>query len=316
MEFGLILCRHCLQLNTMGNLLLRRRMMMSQGKAALDYGVYIQDTNGKLWKAGAWDGSATPNGVAVYDESCSFIIALDGDAQLPINSATGLSSLTEFKTEETAKADFDGAGNTDTLLSDYGSVTTESAGYCAAYTFPRGEVGYLGSAGEWNTALKYKDEIDAIMALLGGDALKTSYWTSTYYGRDSTRYLFWYFIWEDGSSAQAGDMNYEYVTSAIDYTRPFGVLDIQGVVGGSGTAKTLNAIKINGSYNSDTQIVAYWVESQYPVASDITVTAKRSSKVYTVTISKGKTKSGTASLFNASITSVTPAEDDKYIYTF
>lgn len=296
----------------MGNLLLRRRMM--GGEKALDYGVYIQDTNGKLWKAGTWDGSATPNGVAVYDESCQFIIALDGDAQLPINSANTSSSLTSLKTEETAIADFDGAGNTEILLSDYGSVTTESAGYCAAYTFPNGDTGYLGSAGEWNTAFKYKNEIDAIMTLLGEDELKTSYWTSTYYGRSGVRYYFWYFMWEDGSSAQAGDMNYDVVTSRTDYTRPFGVLDIKGGQGGSGTAKTLNKIKINSSFENS--IIKMWVESQYPVASDITVTAESSSKIYTVTISEGETKSSNVSLVGASITSVTPAEDDTYIYTF
>ena len=292
-------------------------MMMAQGETTLAYGCYIQDTTGKLWKAGTWDGSATPNGVAVYDESCSFIIALGVDKQLPINSKTAASSLTSYNTKETAISDFDGVGNTEILVSDYGSVTTESAGYCAAYTFPNGDTGYLGSAGEWNAAFKYKDEIDAIIALLGGDALKTSYWTSTYYGRENfSSYYFWYFMWIAGSSAQAGDMNYDTVTGKTDYTRPFGVLDIKGVGGGSGTAKTLNTIKINGQFNADTLVGAYWAESQYPVASDITVTAKMGTKTYKATILEGKTKSENALLFNAYITSVTPAEDDKYIYVF
>lgn len=296
--------------------MLRRRMMMAQGEAALAYGCYIQDTTGKLWKAGAWNGSATPNGVAVYDESCSFIIALGGDKLLPINSKLTSSSLTSYNTEETAKADFDGAWNTDILLSDYGSVTTESAGYCAAYTFPNGESGYLGSAGEWNIAFKYKDEIDAIMTLLGGDALKTSYWTSTYYGRSGTRYNFWYFMWADSSSAQAGDMNYFIVTDATDYTRPFGVLDIEG---GSGTAKKQNKITIaRETFESPvggTLTVSY-AKSQYPVASDIQVTFSESNFSNTVTISEGETQSGTSTLGIGRITSVTPAEDDKYIYVF
>lgn len=305
----------------MGNLLLRRRMM--GGEKALDYGVYIQDTNGKLWKAGAWNGSATPNGVAVYDESCSFIIALGGDAKLPINSKTASSSLTSYDTEETAIADFDGAGNTEILVSDYGSVTTESAGYCAAYTFPNGDTGYLGSAGEWNTALKYKDEIDAIMTLVGGDALNISYWTSTYYGKQAFRYYFWYFMWEDGNSAQAGDMNYSLVTDAIDYTRPFGILDIEGVGGGSGTAKKENKIKIasellENPVDPTTPILIRWVESQYPVASDITVTVgtSDSSSSRTLTILEGETESISENTFYTVIKSVTPAEDDKYIYTF
>lgn len=291
--------------------MLRRRMMMNAvGEATLAYGCYIQDTTGKLWKAGAWDGSATPNGVAVYDESCSFIIALGGDKQLAINSGNSSSSLTSYNTEETAKADFDGAGNTDTLLSDYGSVTTESAGYCAAYTFPRGEAGYLGSAGEWNIAFKYKDEIDAIMALLGGDALKASYWTSTCYGGVTVfSYYFWYFMWTDGSSEQAGDMGYAKVTIKSDYTRPFGGLYIN-----SAPPKRTNNIRLTGQADGDT--LSFWAESRYPVASDIIVTIETSKRTYTVKISKGKTKSGNTPALGGAITSVTPAEDDTYIYTF
>lgn len=285
-------------------------MMMAQGEAALTYGCYIQDTNGKLWKAGAWNGSATPNGVAVYDESCSFIIALGGDKQLPINSSNVSSSLTSLNTEETAKADFDGVGNTEILLSDYGSVTSESAGYCAAYTFPRGEAGYLGSAGEWNTAFKYKDEIDAIMTLLGGDALKQGYWTSTYYGGTFFSSYFWYFMWTDGSSEQAGDMGYAEVKIKSGYkARPFGGLYIN-----SAPPKRTNIIRITGQTDGTT--LTSWVESQYPVASDITVTVKTSKNTYTAKISEGKTKSGSAPLFGGAITSVTPAEDDTYIYTF
>lgn len=289
-------------------------MMMAQGEAALTYGCYIQDTTGKLWKAGAWNGSATPNGVAVYDESCSFIIALGGDKQLAINSKDAKPSLTSYKTEEAAKADFDGAGNTEILLSDYGSVTTESAGYCAAYTFPRGDAGYLGSAGEWNTALKYKDEIDAIMALLGGDALKTSYWTSTYYGYYQLEYCFWYFMWKDGSIEQAVDMGYLPVITKVDYTRPFGGLYIN-----SAPPKRTNKITIvhdaielpNGNIS-----VRPYLESQYPVASDIQVTIGASSYSQTVTISEGETNTKPQANLFGSILSVTPAEDDTYIYTF
>lgn len=289
-------------------------MMNALGETALAYGCYIQDTTGKLWKAGTWDGSATPNGVAVYDESCSFIIALGGDKQLPINSKPASSSLTSLNTEETAKADFDGTWNTEILLSDYGSVTTESAGYCAAYTFPNGDAGYLGSAGEWNTAFKYKDEIDAIMTLVGGDALKASYRTSTCYGRLGLYYYFWYFMWEDGSSAQAGDMNYDTVNGKTDYTRPFGVLYIN-----SAPPKKRNKIKIVHDTlelpDGNTSSLSY-VKSVYPVASDITVTLSDGAFSRTVTISERETESGSTLLYAVSILSVTPAEDDKYIYIF
>lgn len=283
-------------------------MMNAMGKK-LAYGVYIQDTTGKLWESGTWNGSATPNGVAVYDESCSFIIALEGDKQLPINDYSVVSTtLPAYDTQETAIADFDGAGNTGNLVRGFGAVATKSAGYCAAYTFPNGETGYLGSAGEWNVAFKYKDEIDAIMALLGEDALNISYWTSTYCGKRPAR--FWYFMWTDGANGQAGDMGNELVTSNTYYTRPFGVFDIKGVGGGSGTAKTRNKIqtKIN--------VGGYQVESQYPVASDIQVTLSTFNGSITVTILEGQTKSERIANYVSSIVSVTPAEDDIYIYTF
>lgn len=286
---------------------------MAQGEAALTYGCYIQDTTGKLWKAGAWNGSATPNGVAVYDESCSFIIALGGDKNLPINRSSSGPSLTSYNTKETAIADFDGAGNTEILLSDYDSVTTEAAGYCTAYTFPRGEAGYLGSAGEWNTAFKYKDEIDAIMTLVGGDALKTSYLTSTYYGYEDFVHRFWYFMWEDSSSEQAGDMGAVNLRAKDDYTRPLGGLYIN-----SAPPKRTNKIKIvHDTLESPLgPITVSYVKSVYPVASDITVTLGNKSNSDTVTILEGKTESKSSALKATSIFSVTPAEDDKYIYTF
>lgn len=287
---------------------------MAQGEAALAYGCYIQDTTGKLWKAGTWNGSATPNGVAVYDESCSFIIALGRDKNLPINSNSSGPSLTSYNTKETAIADFDGAGNTEILLSDYGSVTTEAAGYCTAYTFPRGEAGYLGSAGEWNTAFKYKDEIDAIMTLVGGDALKTSYLTSTYYGYGDFVHRFWYFMWEDSSSEQAGDMGAVNLRAKDDYTRPLGGLYIN-----SAPPKRTNKIKIVRETHDSPVVGSFtvvYVESQYPVASDIQVTIGSSQSSATVTISEGQTQSDSKAFPTAKILSVTPAEDDKYIYVF
>lgn len=59
-----------------------------------------------------------------------------------------------------------------------------------------------------------------------------------------------------------------------------------------------------------------YAKSQYPVASDIEVKIGSTWSYSIVTISEGETKSDEAGFLTGSILSVTPTEDDTYIYTF
>lgn len=283
---------------------------MAQG-GALAYGVYIQDTANKLWKPSAWNGSATANAIAVYDESCAFLIALEeASGTLRINSSKYANAidLTEYTTADTAITDFGGITNTEVMVDLYGTSTSEAAGYCKAYSFPSGLTGYLGSAGEWNVASKYKDAIESALSVAGGSSMTYGdYWTSTFYNNAKYSQDAWGFLWNYLS------LSYETITT-YRYVRPFGKLTIEGDEGGSGTSKKENKITIaSGTLGS---IAVLYAKSQYPVASDIEVTVGTSLNTFTVTISEGETGSEYKSGSEGRITSVTPAEDDTYIYTF
>lgn len=150
----------------------------------ITYGVYIQDTTGKLWTTDVWDGSATPNGVAVIDESCAFLVSLDSTSSNITMQSSGTSThpnLTKYTTTEAAITDFNGIANTEEIVAVYGNTTSEAAGYCANYTFPDGHNGHLGSAGEWNVLAKYHNDVASALSACGATALSsnTQYWTST-----------------------------------------------------------------------------------------------------------------------------------------
>lgn len=190
----------------------------------IKFGVFIQDTTGKLWTADAWNGSATPNGVAVLTSAYSFVIALSQSSYLSI-SEIGYSSnmsLPIYSSEADAIKDYSGLSNTTALISAYGNYTGEAAGYCAAFTFPNGKKGYLGSAGEWQAAYDNESAITTCMSKASGVDLYNMYWSSTR-GED-TAYNpdydmgpfnnFWAIKWSNG----------QWLIGDLVYARPFTTL--------------------------------------------------------------------------------------------
>lgn len=202
-------------------------------------GVYIQDTDGVLWQEAAWDGSATPNGVAVVADECRFVIALSESSIIPIDS-NGYSSsieLTTYSQRSNAITDFSGPSNTQAMMGAYGNDRSEAAGYCAYFTFPNGLEGYLGSAGEWQVAYDNKSAIDACMSKAGGKAIGNSYYWSSTMALDYTEYddefnisnianRFWHLRWSIGF----WDYSNAYVYSGY-VARPFTELgEVTGIV--------------------------------------------------------------------------------------
>lgn len=170
-------------------------------------GVFIQDTTGKLWTASAWDGSATPNGVAVLTDACEFVIALSEKSSIPIdtNNYSSNMTLTTYSSSSAAIKNYTGSTNTTKMVSVYGSTTSKAAGYCRSFTFPNGNKGYLGSAGEWQAAYDNKSAIATCMSKAGGTAIGSNYyWSSTraadylWSGYDP-RNCFWDLSWSSGS---------------------------------------------------------------------------------------------------------------------
>lgn len=145
-------------------------------------GVYIQDVDGELWTSDAWDGSATPNGIAVVTENCRFVMALSYATNLPINSeylSEGM-TLPIYSSKDEAVKDYSGLNNTEVMLSAYGNDTSEAAGYCANYTFPNGQKGYLGSVGEWQALLGKESSVEACASKVGVEIdITYDYWSST-----------------------------------------------------------------------------------------------------------------------------------------
>lgn len=163
-------------------------------------GVYIEDVEGFLYTEDEWDGSKTANGIAVLTDNCRFVMALEnaytycqwGGYGTEVSGITTTTSTTE------AQADYDGEAQTATIFKNlgYGSSTSKApaAYYCHAFTFPNGNKGYLGAAGEWQAAIDNKASIVSALSKCGGTTPNDDCWTST---QSSLAYC-WYMRWTIG----------------------------------------------------------------------------------------------------------------------
>ena len=158
-------------------------------------GVYIQDINGELWTESEWDGSVTPNGIAVVSDECNFVIALiDTVGYLAwSNNETLVEGISTSTSNSNAEKDYDGEAQTTAILNQLGNNSTSApaAYHCRAYTFPNGAVGYLGAAGEWKAALDNKSAITSALTKCGGASMSSMYWTSTQDCSDISWLMFW-----------------------------------------------------------------------------------------------------------------------------
>lgn len=290
-------------------------MINTLGETALAYGCYIQDTTGKLWKAGAWDGSATFNGVAVYTEECAFVMRQGAYNKSMMSSTTNVSSsLIEYPTEQEAKADFNGVGNTGLLPS-----SSSAKIYVEDNPFPDGDVGYIPSLGELWKAYEYKNEVNALfMETTGGPFSDVIYGSSTLEsgaGGKGRQAYFW--TLDFGTGAVTSVLS----TSTSPYIRPFKELWIPDVMPKRENKIICEYSGVSSDFNLTTYV--YTLRSEYPVYSDVVVEYEHKTSYggtlnSTTTIAKGSASNIINSLNKTThtILSVTPAEDDKYIYTF
>ena len=84
-------------------------------------GVFIQDVNGNLWNTEDWDGSVSPNAVAVISKRCRFLIALHDvfgqEKRIADNTMESLEDMmTTFKWRFQAKRDYNGKENTENIF--------------------------------------------------------------------------------------------------------------------------------------------------------------------------------------------------------
>lgn len=87
--------------------------------------------------------------------------------------------------QTTAKADYNGAVNTQLIVTKCQSSTAYAAGACNAYTFPDGKTkGYLPAVGELYLAWQNIGAINSALSACGGTAINkyAHTWSSTFYG--------------------------------------------------------------------------------------------------------------------------------------
>lgn len=168
------------------------------------HGVYIQDINGNFWKSKDWDGSVEPNAIALINENCRLMIALDGNDMMPINDCNRIAFeevLTPYYDRGDAMLDYDGAHNTKMLLTMQCNNHDSAVGYCNSYVFPDGVThGYLPSLGELHTAFLNRLEIGTALNACGGRQFaKKFHWSSTLRGKsfDCELRSLWVMNWSD-----------------------------------------------------------------------------------------------------------------------
>ena len=164
-------------------------------------GVYIQAIDGQLYTEADWDGSKTPNGIAVVTDNCEFVMALQ-DAHSSScqfgGYGTEVSGITTTTSSSTAATDYDGNGNTTTIINALNGTNdgyvdgAPAAEYCRAYTFSNGATGYMGAAGEWQAALDNMSAVASALSACGGTAMSNWYWTSTQCSSNLSWHVPWY----------------------------------------------------------------------------------------------------------------------------
>ena len=153
-------------------------------------GVYICDNMGALTAVGSWNTSNNSSaiGVAVISDNCAFIIEKTVSYSTMQWGGKGItiSGIVTTSNSDTAKTDYAGESNTTEIINQLGSGNAPAADYCRGRSCTVNGTtlyGYLGGAGEWQTAYNNKSAIDSALSKIGGTAMNTNdyYWTSTQY---------------------------------------------------------------------------------------------------------------------------------------
>lgn len=178
-------------------------------------GIYIQDINGNLYTSDTWDtaNNANANGVAVVLDTCRFVILSyeNSSAKWASSASVNLSAINKTSANN-AKADYNGASNTTTMLtSSYCKASGCAAYICANHTSKRGKTGYLGAAGEMYAVYQNRTAINNLLSLIGGTTISTNYyWTSDQYYA-SSKYYAWRVYMKNGGVSSANQTGSNYV---------------------------------------------------------------------------------------------------------
>lgn len=187
----------------------RRRFMNHQEDGSLSVdaapnGIYIYRTNMRLYTKNTWNNlwNAEAVGIALKSNNCRFVISPEEKSSYLTFGGYGttINNITTTTSQSTAEKDYSGSQNTDKIITQL-SGNALAAMYCRNVLFKHGKYGYLGSLGEWKESYNQKSEIDSLMSIIGGEAIRNNkhIWTSTQY--DSQR--MWVLHWGTGSVASS-----------------------------------------------------------------------------------------------------------------
>lgn len=154
-------------------------------------------------------------GITYQDDDCAFCVETDDITQSYFCGAGLISDDPEgmlvTNASGTATTDLQGLFNTKTLCAELRANQTFAVNRCRNFKFRNGQMGYLGSLGEYHRLLAEKDVVNDLLVRCGGTPISTSdgdnYWSSTLnnYDPDSSSRIVW--IWNgngyvDGANCQ------------------------------------------------------------------------------------------------------------------
>ena len=159
-------------------------------------------------------------GITYQDGDCAFCVETDDINQSYFCGAGLISEDPEgmlvTNASGEASTDLQGLFNTKTLCAELRADQTLAVNRCRNHKFRNGQMGYLGSLGEYRRLLAEKDVVNDLLVRCGGTALQDTgeYWSSTlnlFSTTDNTRSVW---IWNAGDYVDGGS------AQGLRYCRP------------------------------------------------------------------------------------------------
>lgn len=187
--------------------------------------IYIQHIDGTLYTADEWsDGGYAndrANGVACVTKKASFILAKTQQPSTPFSTSLGsIPGITATTDKNIALLDYNGVLNTETIIKNKGEEWAVAATFCAKYTFPNGNNGYMGAIGEWQIVENNRSIIQTLLTLIGAEALSDTPSYNSYWYWSSTKYNYEH-VWAMRPNYGAPQANYMTGTSTSNIVRAF-----------------------------------------------------------------------------------------------
>lgn len=265
------------------------------GEIEVPNGIYIQDTDGALWRKGTWDGSADFFGIAVKTELCAFVFGKPSWTTPMTTGGAIYDQMPTYSSASDAWNDYDGFKNTGFIASS-GTARYMLEDPC----FPGNTIGYIPSLGE---LLEIADRYSAISELYNeatGEVLDGGYYWSSSFKSLNSDYEY--------CSAYVQNLSTRAAMNSLAYNE-YRLLPCCKLYVNDNRQQ--NRISVELDYSK-----TVYAHSDITVGSNLVISID--STDFEFEIEKGDTRSTHSIALSKlpTITSVTPSEDDHNIYVF